>query len=46
MLKDKLLFYKRRIDVKRQTVVIEKKSKQTVVIKRIKKQVLYQEKER
>jgi PHD/YefM family antitoxin component YafN of YafNO toxin-antitoxin module len=46
MLEDKLLFYKKRVDVKRQTVVIEKKSKQAVIIKKIKKQVLYQEKEK
>jgi hypothetical protein len=46
MLKDKLLFYKRKVDVKRQTVVIEKESKQTIIIKKIKKQMLYQEKKR
>jgi hypothetical protein len=46
MLEDKLLFYKKRVDVKGQTVIIEKKSKQTVIIKKIKKQTLYQEKER
>jgi hypothetical protein len=46
MLKDKLLFYKRRVDIKRQTVIIEKESKQTVVIRKIRKQMLYQEKKR
>jgi PHD/YefM family antitoxin component YafN of YafNO toxin-antitoxin module len=46
MLRDKLLFYKKRVDVKGQTVVIEKESKQAVVIRKIRKQTLYQEKER
>jgi hypothetical protein len=45
MLGDKLLFYKKGVDVKGQAVVIGKGSKQAVVIRKVRKQALYQEKE-